>query len=157
MRYKLKQSGLTLTEMIVVIAIVTMLTAFSLPAIKALHRSFSSTGSTQAVISAALSTARAIAASRHRYAGVRFQQDQEGNQYIIYIIHDFDTTGLAPGFCAIAGYKPVKLPDNIAVTDLMVGDFSQSLDYLITQNADLPGTADVLDITTFSITFSPSP
>ncbi len=62
MKVKCKQSGITLTEMTVVIAIVAVFTVFGLPAIRAFFKSFESRGGAKAMISAALSSARAIAA-----------------------------------------------------------------------------------------------
>jgi len=161
MRYKLKQSALTLTEMVVVIATVALLTAFSLPAIKALHRSFASAGSTQAVISAALSTARAIAESQHRYAGVRFQQSLDGkNQYMVFIINDPNLDDAQSSiwlwketyaFRAIESNKPIKLPENIGVMDLKLGNAGIPLG----SNPQFDNNA-ILDTTTFSLVFSPN-
>ena len=73
MKAKVKQSGVTLTEMVVVIAAVALLTSLSLPATRTFFDSLGSAGSTQAVVSAAMSSARAIAAREQRYAGLRFQ------------------------------------------------------------------------------------
>ena len=89
MRTKTEQSGFSLTEMVVVIAAMTILVAFGLPAVRALLHSFESQSGTKSTISAALATARAIAAKEQHYAGIRFQQDLDGNQYMVFIIHDF--------------------------------------------------------------------
>lgn len=121
MNYKLKtKSGLTLTEMVVVIATIALLVTFGLPAIRVLFDSFESRGTGKSMISAALSGAHAIAAKEQRCAGVRFQQDLAGNQYVVFIVHDFEKTGLNPGFRAVEGLKPIKLPENLRVMDLMV-------------------------------------
>ncbi|MEJ2648681.1 MAG: hypothetical protein P8016_09770, partial [Sedimentisphaerales bacterium] len=72
----------------------------------------------KATIDAALSTARAIAAKEQRYAGVRFELDFHDNQYMIFIIHDPEKTGLSNGFRAVEGVKPIKLPDDVRVIDM---------------------------------------
>jgi type II secretory pathway pseudopilin PulG len=118
MRLRSKQSGLTLTEMTVVIASIVLLAVIGLPAVRAFVRSFETEAGTRAMISAALSSVRAIAAQNQKYAGIRFQQDTHGHQYMIFIIQDPDM--MAWGFRAAPGLKPVKLPDSIGVMDLIV-------------------------------------
>jgi hypothetical protein len=121
MNYKPRtKSGLTLTEMVVVIATIALLVTFGLPAVRVLLDSFESGGTGKGMISAALSSARAIAAKEQRYAGIRFQQDLAGNQYMVFIVHDFEKTNLSPGFRAVEGLKPIKLPENLGVMDLIV-------------------------------------
>ena len=120
MRTKPRQSGLTLPEMTVVVAIIAMLTAIGLPAVRALLNSFQTQSGAENLIGAALSNARAIAAKEQHYAGIRFQQDSTGKQYIVFIVHDYDKTGLNPGFRAIEGVKPIKLPETSRIMDLRV-------------------------------------
>ena len=108
MKPKCRQSGVTLTEMTVVIAVVALLTVFGLPAIRAFFSSFETQGGTKAMISAALSSARAIAAKEQHYAGIRFQEDLYGHQYIIFIIQD-PAIG-AYFFRAVEGLESIKLP-----------------------------------------------
>jgi len=120
MKAKYGQSGLTLTEMAVVIATIALLAVFGLPAVRMLLKSFESGSGAKSMISAALSSARAIAAREQRYAGIRFQQDLAGNQYMVFIVHDFNKTGLNPGFRVVEGLKPIKLPENLRVMDLAV-------------------------------------
>jgi prepilin-type N-terminal cleavage/methylation domain-containing protein len=174
MTAKHKQSGLTLTEMMVVIATISLLVAFGVPALRVLFESFESHTGGKSMISAALSNARAIAAKEQRYAGIRFQQDSTGNQYMVFIVHDFKRTGLSPGFRAVEGLKPIKLPESLGVTDLIVRvnhgtnwtdaeDLSNEslkvshLDDANPQNFG-PGRKNryITDATTFSIIFSPS-
>jgi hypothetical protein len=109
-----------MTEMVLVVATIALLVSLGLPAVRMLLHSFESDSGAKSMISAALSGARAIAAREQRYAGVRFQQDAAGHQYMIFIVHDFDKTGLNPGFRAVEGLKPVKLPENTNVMDLRV-------------------------------------
>jgi len=163
MRTRSKQSGLTLPELAVVIATIALLVGFALPAIRALLNSFETQSGAKTMISAALSTARAIAAKEQRYAGVRFQQDLAGNQYMIFIVQDPKI--MAYGFRAIEGNKPIKLPDSIGVMDLcrVRRDYNPSNyqtyivgETTITSDAMITGQSDLTDITTFSIVFSPS-
>jgi prepilin-type N-terminal cleavage/methylation domain-containing protein len=145
MRAKSRQSGLTLPEMTVVVAIIALLTAIGLPAIRALLDSFQTQSGAENLISAALSSARAIAAKEQRYAGIRIQQDSTGNQYIVLIIHDYEKTGLSSGFRAVEGAKPIRLPKNSCIMDLRVRtnhgtDWTSAADSL-----DEPLTAGHLD------------
>ena len=118
MKTNCKKYGFSLTEMVVVIAIIALLTMLGLPAIHSLQKSFESGNDIKSLIDAALSSARAIAAREQRYAGIRFELDFHNNQYMIFIIHDPEKTGLSNGFCAIDGQKPIKLPDNVRIIDL---------------------------------------
>ena len=167
MNAKSRQSGVTLTEMTAVVAVIALLVTFGLPAIRTLHSSFESGASVRAMISAGLASARAIAASQQHYAGIRFQkaynpgdpEQLEASQYMIFIVHDFGRTGLANGFRAVEGLKPIKLPDSVGVMDLRYRtnnlDPRYSGDELIDEDGDI--TADVLrDTTAFSVIFSPS-
>ncbi|MBN2595082.1 MAG: hypothetical protein JXA81_16375 [Sedimentisphaerales bacterium] len=170
MRTRSKQSGLTLPELAVVIATIALLVGFGLPAIRALLNSFETQSGAKTLISAALSSARAIAAKEQRYAGVRFQQDLSGSQYMIFIVHDPKI--MAYGFRAVEGVKPIKLPESVSVVDLtIVPDRNVSnpvnpqqeirIDdpsLLLTdaeRNALIDEPREVSDITTFSIIFSP--
>lgn len=156
-------AGLTLPEVAVVLAIAASLVALAIPSISVINSSFESTGALN-MISGALSSARARAVQHQRYAGVRFQCDRNGNQYIIPIIHDREATGLANGFRAVEGSKPIKLPINQGVMDLRMrtSDSAQyAPDAPIDEDADIAPEADgtekrLSDTTTFSILFSPS-
>lgn len=107
-------------EVLVVMAIMAILMGVSIPAAKALMASFESGTGTRQLINAALSNARAIAVREQTYAGVRFQQDKAGNTYIVFIEHDPDPapdgTGLANGFRAVQGRKPMKLPESVSLS-----------------------------------------
>jgi hypothetical protein len=183
MKVKTKQLGLSLTEVLTSIVIVVLLTAMSMPAINALVNSTSSTGSSEAMISAALSNARAIAMKEQRYAGVRFQVSYNpdnplrADQYMIFIIND-PALG-AYFFRAVEGLKPIKLPQNVGVMDFtIVYDYINKV-YTNNQNnpvnpiggethidnpavdADnllegLNGPKNLSDTGTFSIVFSPT-
>ncbi len=147
--------GLTLMEMTVVMAVVAMLAVFGLPAVRTLLNSFESRAGARAMISASLASARAIAAKEQRYAGVRFQnryqQDNKGCQYMIFIIYDAEIPHQVPGNLgcrAVEGVKPIKLPDSVGVMDLRKNS-NDKVDDVISED-------DLIDTTTFSILFSPS-
>ncbi len=178
MKAKSRQSGLTLTEMTVVIAVVALLVSLGLPAARTLFNSFESQSGGRAVISAALASARAIAAREQRYAGVRFQQDLDGNQYMVFIVHDPARepygTNLTNGFRAVEGVEPIKLPGSVGVMDLMVRIEHNPGDYPARDTEDEQLKVEYLDDTnplnlgpdgknkyitdtcSFSIVFSPS-
>jgi len=102
-------------EILVVVSIMAILMGIAIPAAKSLMASFESGTGVRQLINAALSSARAIAVREQTYAGVRFQQDKDGHTYIVLIEHDPDPspngTGLANGFRAVTGRKPMKLPE----------------------------------------------
>jgi len=87
MKTKSKQFGLTLTEIIVVIAIIAMLVGLGVPAGRAFFNSFETEGGTKSVINGLLTSARTIAVKEQKYAGVRFQQAND-TQYAIIIISE---------------------------------------------------------------------
>ena len=161
-------TGFTLMEMMVVIAIVATLAVFAIPAARMLLNSFQSDGNTRAMINSTLGAARAIAAKEQKYAGIRFQYAYnprnsndilEAAQYMIFIINDADKTNLQPGFCAIDGMEPVKLPDTVGIIDLKVrtsGVLSDSLPEESVTDTSINDPAGLRNATTFSIIFSPS-
>ncbi|MDT8300852.1 MAG: prepilin-type N-terminal cleavage/methylation domain-containing protein [Sedimentisphaerales bacterium] len=175
MNYKSQtKTGFTLTEMVVVLATMSLLVAFGLPVMRMIRESLESNTGGKSMISAALSSARAIAAKEQHYAGIRFQRDSAGNQYMIFIIHDFEKTGLNPGFRAVQNLKPTKLPESMGVMDLRVRinhgtnwtDAEDILDetlnaaYLDDTNPQNLGPDQknryITDTSSFSIVFSPN-
>lgn len=161
MRTKSRQSGLTLIEMTVVVATIALLATLGLPAVRVLLDSFESQSGAKSMISAALSTARAIAAKEQHYAGVRFQQDLlRESQYMIFIIHDpalVDSSGYnvpLSGFRALEGSEPIRLPDQVDVTDRMVGALPD--DSVVSGSDAIDDDLEIVDMTTFSVIFSPA-
>jgi hypothetical protein len=164
--------GVTLTEMAIVIGIAALLVGLTIPAVNMLFNSFESESGAKSMISAALASARAIAAKEQRYAGIRFQKRLDLNnpdpvnasQYIIFIIQDPTLTGTYGfGFRAVEGVQPVKLPDSIGVMDLFVvsdrnkqNPINPNSQNIITTNADIDEDRELLDTTTFSMIFSPA-
>ncbi|HUW18547.1 MAG TPA: prepilin-type N-terminal cleavage/methylation domain-containing protein [Sedimentisphaerales bacterium] len=171
MKAKARQSGMTLTEMTVVILAAALLASLAAPAVRGLLGSFESPGSTRAMISAAMASARAIAAKEHRYAGIRFQKAYDAKlptvdcpQYMIFIIHDPNLARKDPCdyelpsrlFRAVEGLKPIRLPDSVGVMDLELG--SISVPGPLADDVFEPGLKDriLTDTTTFSVVFAPS-
>jgi len=114
------------------------------------------------MISAALASARAIAASRQHYAGIRFQnryqEDNKGCQYMIFIVQDPEI--LAWGFRAVEGLEPIKLPNSVGVMDLRhrtnYSNPKDPTDTPINYDYEIDEPKEVTDTTAFSIIFSPS-
>ena len=165
---KLRQSGLTLTELAVVIAVMALLAGLALPAARMVIGSFESGDSARSMISAALASARALAAKEGHYVGVRFQMayDREAAdpldplvapQYMVFIVHDSNV--MAAGFRGLQGLQPIKLPHSIAVMDLtIVVDRSDSGSYAeigLAADARIDEPREVRDATSFSVVFSP--
>jgi len=160
MRTRSKQSGLTLPEMVVVIATIALLVGFGLPAIRALLNSFESQSGAKTLISTALASARAIAAKEQHYAGVRFQQDSAGNQYMVFIVHEEPArmSNLTIGFRVVKGVKPIKLPEKVGVVDLIYdpGLLNPPGDGIVDNDIEMNNVNVLRDTMTFSIIFSPS-
>lgn len=146
MRTDKTKTGFTLVELLTVVSVILLLAVVGLPAARQVLDSFESSGSIRYLVSAALANARAIAAREQAYAGLRFQQDLDGNQYMIFIVNDTPANmgELANGFRRVVGHKPMKLPENVGV-----------LDYA-SQDEDIDEEWELTDATTFSIVFSPA-
>ncbi len=149
------RAGLSLTEIAVIIATIALLVGLSVPAVRAFIKSFETGSSTKSMISAALFNARAIAAKEQRYAGVRFQKDLAGNQYVIFIVHEEPRKmgNLGNGFRAVEGLKPIKLPETVGVIDFSHIQEKIAADPSWELSND---PAELTNLTTFSILFSPS-
>ena len=160
MRTRSKQSGLTLPELVVAIATIALLVGIGLPAIRSLLNSFETQSGAKTLISTALASARAIAAKEQRYAGVRFQRDSAGNQYMIFIVHEEPAKmgDLTIGFRAVKGVKPMKLPEQVAVVDMVYDPdlLDPPGDGNINDDIELNNVVVLMDTMTFSIIFSPS-
>jgi len=140
-----KIKAMTLTELLVVMSVMVILLAISVPVAKKLSQSLGESTGARSIIAAAMANARAIAIREGHYAGVRFQQDSTGRQYIVLVIHDQPGTRLANGFRAFEGKKPMALPDDVGV---ITGDTYT--------NALLATAPGITGATTFSVVFSPS-
>ena len=159
MKIRRKQFGLSLTEILTSLVIIVLLGAMSMPAINAFLNSMGSTGSCESMINASLASARAIAMREQRYAGVRFQKVFiPGNgtvlkapQFMIFIIQDTQSTGLKWGFRAMQDIKPIELPENIGVMDMILVTGHKPKEDPLESTQDI----ELTDTTTFSIIFSP--
>jgi hypothetical protein len=173
-----KQSGRTLVEMAIVIAAIVLLGGLGLPAIRTFLDSFESGAGARPVISAALASARAIAAREQRYAGIRFQKAYnpadplnplKNDQYMVFIVQDPSIGGYF--FRAVEGLEPIKMPDNLGVMDFTIvvdrndrnpvnPNDQRELDNPLLTNIDKDNLTnephELTDTTTFSIIFSPS-
>jgi prepilin-type N-terminal cleavage/methylation domain-containing protein len=170
MRNQGKQNqAMTLTELLVVMSVMVILLAIAAPVAKKLSQSLGESTGTRSIIAAAMSNARAIAVRDQKYAGVRFQQDSGGKQYLVLIIHDPNAVrlngySLANGFRAIQGKRPMALPDDVGVISCRVQsdyDDGTTTDWDLTDNPTAANTglnndAGRNDAATFSIVFSPS-
>ena len=169
MRTKLNKKGFTLTELMIVIAIMTILAGVMIPGAKALISSFENTDMTGQVVGTALLNARALAMKKNASVGIRFQQDSSGDHYMILITKDKDTEGwsVANGFRAVQGRKPMKLPETLGVMDLKYSNRvynspsgSANLGATIVYDIDVVRDTGIAydnqlnDTTTFSIVFS---
>ena len=158
MKIAKRQSGRTLVEMAIVIAAIVLLGGFGLPAVRTFLETFESGTGARPVISAALASARAIAAKEQRYAGIRFQKayqpedSLENSQYIVFIIQD-PAIG-AYFFRAVEGLDPIKLPDSIGVMDYEL--INQKIISVPMWEPSDNHPVDLIDLTTFSIVFSPT-
>jgi competence protein ComGC len=170
-----QKNSFSLVEMLVVIGIIAILVGLAIPAINAMQKSYNSTGA-EGMISAALATARTLAISRGQYAGVRFQKAGDPNnalkadQYMIFVIYEESQKmgGLTNGFRAIEGYKPMKLPENVVVVDMMVrtdnrdGQYGPTNDNANEKKIEEPNLDDselkrtLTDTSAFSVVFSPA-
>lgn len=167
-----RQQGVTLIEMLVAVTIITLLMAVAMPAFKALNNAFESGESVVRMINTTLSAARATAIQNQKYVGVRFQKTYhtdplKASQYMILIERDADSTGIQSGYKAVVGVKPIKLPDSVGVMDLMVNQYDSNdlsgavaMDEVVdvtdpNVNVYLDEPSELLDVTTFSLIFSP--
>ena len=150
MNDKKRQSGFTLIEMLVVVAIVAVMSALVLPNTMGIIRSHRA-AATKNMIKNALAQAQAHAAVTQKYAGVRFQftkdQWQNNRQYLV-LIENETTGGDYERFVAIRNAKAAALPVGMGV-------ISQAA-FGSAQIPDNYAVDSVMGETAFSIIFSPT-
>lgn len=83
----MNKHSFTLIELVIVLVGIAILAAVGIIGLKTLH--ISADNCSEVVISNLLNSARTIAAAEQRYAGVRFQR-QDDVQYAVFIIHNRD-------------------------------------------------------------------
>jgi len=146
------RGGFTLVEMLVVVAIMAIMLAMAVPSIPGMLRS-NKMASAKNTIKSTLGQAQAYAAATQKYAGVRFQQANNGRQYLVVIEHRGDYE-----FTAIPNAKPAALPVGIAlisgVIDIISNDDLKN-DSLRNYDPDDPALC-MENLNTFSIIFSPT-
>jgi len=142
MNRTIQRNGLTLTELVVVIAVAAILVGISVPAAKKIIESFDHSAGPRSLIDAALTGARALAVAHSSPAGIRFQRDRKGDFYMIFIYHQNVSSTYATEFIAVPNRKPIKLPSSVGVLAGTVGS-----------DADL-NEANRINAQTFSIVFS---
>ncbi len=142
MKHRHGQNGLTLVELVVVVAILALLLGISVPTAKKLMDSLEHSAGARSLINAALTSARAMAVSNNTPAGVRFQQDQNGDFYMIFIYHK-DVSWYAWEFLAVPNRKPMRLPQDIGV-----------LAGTVSTDTDLDTPVKLVNARTFSVVFS---
>ncbi len=116
----MNKRGTSITEVVVVIAIIVVLVSLCVVNAKAIQTAITGNGST-AEINSLLKLARATALSRHTYAGVRFQK-QDNIQYATLIIKDqsapYPDDDKSIPFVALENYQPYK--PQVDVNDAIV-------------------------------------
>lgn len=156
------QAGFTLIEMLVVISIIAIMISLVMPAGSSMIQSHRMS-SAKNLIKTALAQAQAYATKERKYAGLRFQQDGDGRQYMILVesknitIIDGSNYGAWNNYQLMNLYTPV---DNVLPMALPVGiaalpTFSDPIE--IDWNGDVLLDPDELaEATTFCILFGPS-
>lgn len=119
MRPAWRRAGFSLTEMLVVVSIMVILMGIAIPTAIEIQKSFESSDGVIHVIEAALGTARAMALRDSTYVGIRFQEDRQGNPYMVLIRYKADNAGVADEFIAVPNRKPIRLPGNTMLIDTM--------------------------------------
>ena len=172
MRTRKNKTAFTLVEMLVVVTIAGILAGLAVPSVKQVIKSFESSDRLPGMIGAALSNAKAIAAEKQKYAGIRFQRNEAGDQYMVFIIKDEKVGPWIPGnlgFRAIQGKNPIRLPRGGAAMDLQFKtDYTATHPYTTETSLDNTSLTDTFrnnllqqdnvlrDIQTFSVIFSPA-
>ncbi|MFC1782245.1 Tfp pilus assembly protein FimT/FimU [Planctomycetota bacterium] len=148
-------SGFTLTELLVVVAIIGVMLGLTMPAFNTMVKS-QRISSTQTLIRSALTQAQVYAAANQGYAGIRFQQDLNGKQYVVLIEYSHNN-GTIMIFKPVPNVRPTALPEGIGLISGEIDAFSTYPEkdlYLDDNNIDDPHC--LLDANTFTIVFSPT-
>ena len=164
------RKAFTLFELMVSVAIIAALVAILVPSVRAMRKSYESTGA-EGMVNSALASARAIAIREHKYAGIRFQLEYaptkkvfDRSQYMVFVVYEeprkMGNLGDG-GFRAVDGLKPMKLPSETMVMDLNLrtGDESSTNYKAVSSDSDFVATdldKNIVDMASFSIIVSPA-
>lgn len=139
MKTQQESKGITLMELAVVVGIIALLTAISLPAISMLKKSLGVERTPVRVLSSLLGSARARAVKEQRYAGAHFERTPGGKQYCIMIISEpaipYSLPAIDPEqddipFVAVDGVQPVSLgKETVIASGADVNDLSVDIIY----------------------------
>ena len=163
------QTGFTLIEMLVAISIIAIMISLIVPATNSMLRSHRK-ASAKNLIRTALAQAQAYAVKERKYAGLRFQPDGDGRQYLVLV--EAKRVVITDGESAIPGawdyydlmdlYVPV---DNVLPVALPVGIVVLNASYIYIDLEDpyIELTQDEIIVdfeldsaATFCILYSPS-
>ena len=165
-----RQTGFTITELLVVIGIIALMGTLAIPATVAMVESHRRTAARN-LIRTALAQARAHAAQSQKYTGVRFQYDaagwKNGRQYMVLIEHNqtyyYPPSGpidsLPDCYIAVSNAKPLALPNGMGVIALDTINPDPSFEADNNNNLDddeVYNDGGILKASTFSIIFSPT-
>jgi len=168
-RYK---AGFTLIEMLVVVMIIAIMISLVMPATNSLIQSHRES-SAQNLVRSALAQAQAYAVKERKYAGLRFQLDGAGRQYMILVEAKAITilNAFGPGtlyqlqnlYTPVDNISPMVLPEGIAVLAAYRNPWE--IDFIPDDGDGIVGPGDGDDILdadelaesmTFCILFNPS-
>lgn len=110
-----KQTGLTMTELLVTMATAVVLFALAVPAAKRITETLQQAAGARALIDGALASARVLAIREGKYAGLRFQETADNRVVLIFMVNDPDKSGWVNGFIPVDGRKPVLLPAGVVL------------------------------------------
>ena len=175
MKNKPRQYAFSLAELLVVMAIIGLMLGLTMPSVNTMIHSHH-LASVKTLIRSALTQAQVYAASNQKYAGLRFQQDLDGKQYVVLIEHEPKGMSIISGkpvpayigerYTAIPNAKPIALPASIGLITGDIDSYNDSFKNAYLADYDpLNPIQDPLnptkllcfpDATTFTVIFSPT-
>lgn len=155
------EAGFTLIEMLVVVGIIAIMVSLVMPAGSSMIQSHRKS-SAKNLIKTSLAQAQAYAAKERKYAGIRFQLDASGRQYLILVEAKrivISNGSVIPGAWDFYDLMDLYVPvDNVQPTAMPTGTVvlnASELDFDIDANTEVEDW-ELEDATTFCVIFSPS-